>query len=78
MRTQRININFPDAVARELKEVVPEGERSKVVSEATRKELQRIKRKGAFAELVKLRKTTRKLAPGEIARTLQHARRSSP
>jgi len=42
-RLQRLNISFPKKVADQLSSLIPAGKRSKLVVEATRKELQRIK-----------------------------------
>ncbi|HEY3130169.1 MAG TPA: hypothetical protein VGL91_11980 [Acidobacteriota bacterium] len=75
MRTHRLNIVFSDDVARELREIIPEGKRSQVVNEATRKELQRIKRKGEFENLLRLRKGASKVPPGEIVKVLRELRR---
>lgn len=77
MSTQRINISFPDDLAEQLKALVPEGERSRVVSEATRKELERLQRKGAYERLLALRKTAKRLGRGEVVETLRIIRRSS-
>ena len=43
-RTQRVNISFPKKLVDELSSLVPPGKRSHLVVEATRKELQRIRR----------------------------------
>ena len=43
MRTQRINISFPKNVADELSSLVPPGKRIRLVVEATKKELHRLK-----------------------------------
>jgi hypothetical protein len=42
-RLQRLNISFPKKVADQLSSLIPPGKRSKLVVEATKKELQRIK-----------------------------------
>ena len=43
-KIQRINVSFPKKLVDELSSLVPAGKRSHLVVEATRKELQRIKR----------------------------------
>jgi Arc/MetJ-type ribon-helix-helix transcriptional regulator len=43
-KTQRINISFPKKLVDELSSLIPSGKRSHLVVEATRKELQKIKR----------------------------------
>ena len=43
-KIQRINISFPKKLVDELSSLVPPGKRSRLVVEATQKELQRIKR----------------------------------
>jgi hypothetical protein len=42
-KIQRINISFPKKLADELSTLVPSGKRSRLVVEATKKELQRVK-----------------------------------
>lgn len=42
-KIQRINISFPKQVADELSRLVPSGKRSRVISDATKKELQKMK-----------------------------------
>ncbi len=43
-KIQRINVSFPKKLVDELSSLVPPGKRSRLVVEATRKELQRMKR----------------------------------
>ncbi len=43
-KIQRINVSFPKKLVDELSSLVPPGKRSHLVVEATRKELQRIRR----------------------------------
>lgn len=40
-KSERLNVLFPKEVAEALRESIPEGERSRFISEATRKELHR-------------------------------------
>jgi hypothetical protein len=42
-KIQRMNISFPKKVADELSTLIPSGKRSRLVVEATKKELQRVK-----------------------------------
>jgi metal-responsive CopG/Arc/MetJ family transcriptional regulator len=42
-KIQRINISFPKQVADELSRLVPSGKRSRLISDATKKELQKMK-----------------------------------
>jgi hypothetical protein len=74
--TQRININFPDDVAEDLKRLVPEGQRSSVVVEATRRELERIRRKGAYESLLDLRRSAQTVPAGDVLNTLRKIRRA--
>ncbi len=43
-KIQRINVSFPKKLVEELSSLVPPGKRSHLVVEATRKELQRMRR----------------------------------
>lgn len=43
-KIQRINVSFPKKLVNELSSLVPPGKRSHLVVEATRKELQRMRR----------------------------------
>ncbi|HUL30196.1 MAG TPA: hypothetical protein VLZ03_07035 [Thermodesulfobacteriota bacterium] len=43
-KIQRVNISFPKKLVDELSSLVPPGKRSRLVVEATQKELQKIKR----------------------------------
>ena len=43
MKTQRLNISFPKKVADSLSSLVPPGKRSRLVVEATEKELHKLK-----------------------------------
>jgi hypothetical protein len=55
----RINVMIDDPVWLELQKV-PQGERSRLISEAVSKELQRRGRRRAAAEMDRLRKTRRR------------------
>jgi hypothetical protein len=57
----RINVMIDDPVWLELQKV-PQGERSKLISEAVSRELQRRSRVRAAAEMDQLRKTRRSVA----------------
>jgi hypothetical protein len=66
----RINVMIDDPVWLELQKV-PQGERSRLISEAVSKELQRRRRGRAAAEMDRLRKTRRRAAASaeELVRT---------
>lgn len=49
MKAERLTVIFPADLARELRELVPERERSKLIVEATRDKLTRLKQKKALA-----------------------------
>jgi hypothetical protein len=49
-KIQRINISFPKKLVDELSSLVPPGKRSRLVVEATQKELQKIKRLKTLAK----------------------------
>ena len=70
----RINVMIDDPVWLELQKV-PQGERSRLISEAVSKELQRRRRGRAVAEMDRLRKTRRKAAASaeELVRTDRNA-----
>lgn len=57
----RINVMIDDPVWLELQKV-PQGERSRLISEAVRQELQRRGRSRSAAEMDRLRKTHRRTA----------------
>ncbi len=57
----RINVMIDDPVWQELRKI-PQGERSRLISEAVSKELQRRGRSRAVAEMDRLRKTRRRAA----------------
>lgn len=48
--TKQANFNLPEDLVEELKKYVPRGEQSKVVAEALRKELQRLKFRRALED----------------------------
>ena len=47
-KTQRMNVSIPRQVADDLSRLVPSGKRSRLIAEATRKELQKMKMRRAL------------------------------
>ncbi len=75
MSAVKANFILEDKVKEELESLVPSGKRSKVVNEALKKELLRIKRKKLTERLLLLRSQAPKVPIEEILRTLKDNRR---
>jgi len=72
---ERINIIFPQDVARKLRQAVPSGERSRVVVEATRKALEeKIKPEFNYEQLLNIRRISRKFPKGTVVRWVHEDR----
>lgn len=59
MQTQRINITFPGDLARDLRTIIPNGQRSKFIAGAVREKLG--KKRNLKKELIKSLKANRNL-----------------
>ena len=75
MSAVKANFILEDKVKEELESLVPSGKRSKVVNEALKKELFRIKRKKLTERLLLLRSQAPKVPIEEILRALKNNRR---
>ena len=72
---KKLNFMIRNDIARELEDVVPPGERSKVVNEALAKELAAIRRKTLTDRLRAVREKSPSLATTEIVATLRKDRK---
>ncbi len=71
---RKCNFMLKNDVADELEQLVPQGQRSKLVNEAIVKELARFRRAAQTEKLLELRKLTPKLTTGEIVEAVRHDR----
>ena len=71
---KKVNFMINDDVRKEFEELVPAGERSRVVNEAIRKELLIIKRKKLTEKLFSLRDKSKPLSTREIVETIRKDR----
>lgn len=71
----KVNFMLEEVVKKELEELVPSGSRSKVVNEAIRRELLRVKRQRSATRLRALRKRTARHSGAEILTALREERR---
>ena len=71
----KVNIVIDDDVRAELERTVESGQRSRVVNRALRRELLRVRREKASAELDRLRARTRHVSTSEILGELKRDRR---
>jgi len=72
--TKKVNFMINDDIRKEFEELVPAGERSKIVNEAIRKELLIIKRKKLTEKLFSLRAIGKTLSTSEIVETIRKDR----
>lgn len=70
----KVNFMLDDEVREDLVKMVPSRKRSKVVNQAIRKELLRMKREQATVHLLRLRKKTGTLSAQEILDAVQKDR----
>lgn len=71
---RKLNFMISDDVAAELEKLVPPGKRSRVVNEAIRKELERIRRESLTERLHVLREEGPVYGAGEVAAQLRKDR----
>ncbi len=71
---RKCNFMLRNEVAAELEQLVPQGQRSKLVNEAIVKELAHFRRAAQTEKLMALRKTTPRLTTGEIVDAVKHDR----
>lgn len=72
---KKLNFFVEEGVRRELEKLVPAGQKSKIINEALRKELLRIKRERVTAKLLALRSRGATLSKREIVEVLKKDRR---
>ncbi|HHT9115205.1 MAG: hypothetical protein HY607_10125 [Planctomycetes bacterium] len=75
---KKINFFVEEVIRKELDELVPDGQKSKVINEALRKELLRIKREKATGKLMALKSRGTPVSNKEIVETLKKDRRRMP
>lgn len=75
---KKINFFVEEVIRKELDELVPDGQKSKVINEALRKELLRIKREKATGKLMALKSKGTLVSSREIVEALKKDRRRMP
>ena len=73
---RKLNFLIEEDIWRELEELVPAGQRSRVVNEALRKELELIRRRGALETLHNARASGKRFSTREIVGNLAKDRSS--
>ena len=74
LKARRVNFLIDEKLSKELDSLVPHGQRSKVVNEALRKELLKLKREKATERLIKIRSESPKVSIEEITKELRKDR----
>lgn len=74
-RAKKVNFMIADDIKEEFERLVPPGERSKVVNEALRKELNLLKRKRLTERLLLLKAKSPLLSTEEIVTALREERK---
>jgi hypothetical protein len=74
--SRKMNFLIEEAICRDLVQFVPPGQRSQVVNEALRKELEHIRRRRAVQMLIERSTATQKLCSQEIVEGLTQDRSS--
>lgn len=75
---KKINFFIEEDIRKVLDELVPDGQKSKVINEALRKELLRIKREKATGKLMALKSKSTLVSNREIVEALKKDRRRMP
>ena len=75
---KKINFFVEEDIRKVLDELVPDGQKSKVINEALRKELLRIKREKATGKLMALKSKGTLVSSREIVEALKKDRRRMP
>ena len=73
---KKINFMIEDKVRKELETLIPSGQRSRIVNEALRKELERIRRTQAIERLHRLRREGNQFSTQDIVSVLRKERMS--
>ncbi len=74
--TRKLNFLIEEDISRDLENLVPAGQRSRVVNEALRKELELIRRKQALTSLETVRTSGKRFSSREILASLERDRGS--
>ncbi len=74
-RAKKLNFFVEEGIRRELDKLVPVGQKSKIINEALRKELLRIKREKVTAKLLALKSRGAMFSKRELVATLMKDRR---
>ena len=74
--TRKLNFLIEEDISRDLEDLVPAGQRSRVVNEALRKELELIRRRGALEGLHNVRASGKRFSSREIVENLAKDRSS--
>lgn len=73
---KKINFMIEDKVRKELETLIPSGQRSRIVNEALRKELERIRKTRAIERLHRLRREGNQFSTQDIVSVLRKERMS--
>lgn len=71
---KRLNFFVEEDVRKDLEKLVPAGQKSRVINDALRRELLRIKREKVTKNLMLLRSKSPRISQGEIVETLRKER----
>uniref|UniRef100_A0A831ZZ98 Uncharacterized protein n=1 Tax=Desulfacinum infernum TaxID=35837 RepID=A0A831ZZ98_9BACT len=71
-KTRKCNFSIDEDLCRALEELIPSGQRSRVVNEALRRELARIRRQQAVEKLKAAPRPSTSLTNDEIVTSLTH------
>ena len=74
LKAKRIIFLLEEKLSKEFDSLVPRGQRSKIVNEALRKELLKLKREKATEKLMKIRSKSYKVSIEEITEVLKKDR----
>jgi|YNPNPStandDraft_1061719.scaffolds.fasta_scaffold23525_5 Arc/MetJ-type ribon-helix-helix transcriptional regulator len=75
-KTRKLNFSIDEDLCRAMEELIPSGQRSRVVNDALRRELARIRRQRAVEELKAAPRPSTSLTNDEIVTALAHDRAS--
>lgn len=73
---KKINFMIEDEVRKELETLIPSGQRSRIVNEALKKELERIRKKHSLERLHRLRTEGNQFSTQDIVSVLRKERMS--
>lgn len=73
---ERINVIIPKQTAKRLRQIIPRGQRSRLVAEAIAEKLDNLSRKDAYGELLRIRKNMPKVSLEEVVGWIREDRAS--